>query len=296
MSGRPHDRRGRGLAWITWRRFRRNRLALAGLFCLGLLYGAMALAPLLAPYEPHEQLDVVNNALQPPSWSHPLGTDPYARDILSRLLHGARISLTIGLLAAAIAVVLGSLVGAAAGYGGRWLDGVLMRGVDMMMAFPRLVLLLVLLALLEHRNIFLVVTVLALTGWMDVARLVRAQVLSLRGREFVLAARAAGLSAPRVVIRHLLPSAAAPVLVSATLMVGHTILIEAGLSFLGLGVPPPVAAWGSMVEEGRSYLLSAPWVATVPGLAIATAVVSVNLVGEGLRDALAPGERAPTDR
>lgn len=296
MTGRRSHRRGRGLAWITWRRFRRNRLALAGLLCLGLLYGAMVLAPVLAPYEPHEQLDVVNNALQPPSWSHPLGTDPYARDILSRLLHGARISLTIGLLAAAIAVVLGSVVGAAAGYGGRWLDGVLMRGVDMMMAFPRLVLLLVLLALLEHRNIFLVVTVLALTGWMDVARLVRAQVLSLRGREFVLAARAAGLSAPRVVIRHLLPNAVAPVLVSATLMVGHTILIEAGLSFLGLGVPPPVAAWGSMVEEGRSYLLSAPWVAAVPGLAIATAVVSVNLVGEGLRDALAPGEGAPTDR
>ncbi len=294
MSSRGRARRG--LASATWRRFRGNRLAVAGLIALGLLYGAMALAPILAPYEPHEQLGVVDNALQPPSWDHLLGTDPYARDILSRLLHGARISLTIGLLAAAIAVLVGSLVGAAAGYGGPWLDGLLMRGVDMMMAFPRLVLLLVLLALLEERNIYLVVIVLALTGWMDVARLVRGQVLSLRGREFVLAARAAGLSAPRVVLRHLLPNAAAPVLVSATLMVGHTILIEAGLSFLGLGVPPPVAAWGSMVEEGRSYLLTAPWVSTVPGLAIVAAVVSVNLVGEGLREALAEGDGGSTGR
>ncbi len=270
----------------AWRRFRRNRLAVVGLAVLALLYAAMLLAPWLAPYEPQQQLDVVNNALQAPSRAHLLGTDPFARDILSRLLYGARISLTIGLLAAGIAVIVGSTVGLVAGLGGRWIDGVLMRLVDMMMAFPRLVLLLVLLALLEQRNIYLVVAVLALTGWMDVARLVRGQVLSLRSREFVLAARAAGLSAPRVALRHLLPNALAPVLISATLMVGHTILIEAGLSFLGLGVPPPVAAWGSMVEEGRSYLLTAPWVATVPGLAIVAAVVSVNLVGDGLRDAL----------
>jgi peptide/nickel transport system permease protein len=269
-----------------WRRFRRNRLAVGGLICLVLLYAAMVLAPLLAPYEPHEQLGVVANGLKPPSWAHPMGTDFYARDVLSRVLHGARISLTIGLLAATIAALVGTAIGALAGYGGRWLDGALMRGVDVMMAFPRLVLLLLLLALLEQRNIYLVVVVLALTGWMDVARLVRGQVLSLREREFILAARAAGLSGPRVVLRHLLPNAIAPVLISATLMVGHTILIEAGLSFLGLGVPPPVAAWGSMVEEGRGYLRDAPWIAAFPGLAIVLAVVSVNLVGDGLRDAL----------
>ena len=283
MSGHTPSR---GPIIRGWRRFCGNRLAVAGLVCLGAMYLAMLAAPLLAPYEPHEQLDIVRNALQAPSWIHPLGTDRYARDVLSRVLFGARISLTIGLLAATLAVLVGSAVGVAAGYGGRWLDGALMRLVDMMMAFPRLVILLVLLALLEQHSIYLVVTVLALTGWMDVARLVRGLVLGLRGREFVLAARAAGLSPVRVAVRHVLPQAAAPVLVSATLMVGHTILIEAGLSFLGLGVPQPTAAWGSMVEEGRNYLLNAPWVSIFPGLAIVAAVVSVNLVGDGLRDAL----------
>jgi len=273
------------------RRFGTNLLARLGLGCVGLLYLIMLLAPLLAPYEPQHQTDIVFNALQGPSAEHWLGTDRYSRDLLSRILYGARVSLTIGLLAAAIAASLGTLVGAVAGYAGRWVDAALMRIVDMMMAFPRLVLLLVVLALLEHRNLYVVVAILAFTGWMDVARLVRGQVLSLREQEFIVATRALGLGWGRVILRHLIPNALAPVLVSATLMVGNTILIEAGLSFLGLGVPPPTAAWGSMVYDGKDYLLSAPWVSAFPGVAIVVAVVAINLVGDGLRDALDPRTR-----
>ncbi len=275
-------------AVAAWRRLRRRRLAMVGLWIIGLLYLAMLTAPLLAPYAPEAQLDVVHNSLQPPSIAHPLGTDRFARDVLSRVLYGARVSLSIGVLAAGLAVTVGAVIGAVAGYLGRWVDGALMRLVDMMMAFPRLVLLLALLALVETRSLWLVVAVLGLTGWMDVARLVRGQVLSLREREFVLAARALGLGTPRIIARHLLPNAAAPVLVSAALMVGNTILVEAGLSFLGLGVPPPTPTWGTMVEEGRSYLLDAPWITAAPGLAIVAAVVSINLLGDGLRDALDP--------
>ncbi len=291
---RHERRRARAAAPVAgyWddvaRRFGSRPLARVGLGVVGLLYLAAVLAPLLAPYEPQLQLDIVQLKNQAPSAAHWFGTDGYSRDLLSRVLYGARISLSIGLLAAAIAATLGTAVGAAAGYAGRWVDGALMRVVDMMFAFPRLVLLLVVLALVEHRNIYLVVVILALTGWMDVARLVRGQVLSLREQEYVLAARALGLPWHRIVLRHLIPNALAPVLVSATLMVGNTILIEAGLSFLGLGVPPPTAAWGSMVDDGQAAMMSAPWIAAFPGAAIVTAVVAINLVGDGLRDALDP--------
>ncbi len=272
----------------AWARFRANRTAVAGLCVAGLLALIMVLAPLLAPYEPQAQIDLAANYLQPPSWAHPLGTDRVARDVASRLLYGARVSLTIGLVSAAIAVGVGCLVGAIAGYSGRSLDGLLMRTSDMVLAFPRLVLLLVLMALVEHRSFWLVVLVLGLTSWMDTARLVRGEVLSLRQREFVLASRALGLSPWRIITRHLLPNAVAPALVSATLLVAHVIQLEAGLSFLGLGVSPPTAAWGAMVADGVRYLVDAPWVAGFPGLAILVAVVSVQAVGDGLRDALDP--------
>jgi len=272
----------------AWSRFKANRLALGGLWVLGLSYLAMLVAPLLAPYPPHEQVDLATNFLQPPSAEHVLGTDRVARDVLSRLLYGARISLTIGLVAAGIAAGLGTAIGAAAGYGGRWVDGLMMRTADVFMAFPRLVLLLVLMALVDHRSIYLVVIVLGLTGWMDTARLVRGEILSLRQRDFVIAARSLGIGSGRIVARHLLPNAMAPVLVSATLMVGNVIQMEAGLSFLGLGVSPPTAAWGSMVADGLPYLVRAPWIALFPAAAIVVTVVAVQLVGDGLRDALDP--------
>ena len=274
-----------------WARFRANRTAVAGLCGAGLLSMVMALAPLLAPFEPQAQIDLASNYLQPPSWAHPLGTDRVARDVASRLLYGARVSLTIGLVSAAIAVGVGCAVGAIAGYAGRSLDGLLMRASDMVLAFPRLVLLLVLMALVEHRSFLLVVLVLGLTSWMDTARLVRGEVLSLRQREFVLASRSLGLGPWRIITRHLLPNALAPALVSATLLVANVIQIEAGLSFLGLGVSPPTAAWGAMVADGVRYLVDAPWVAGFPGLAILVAVVSVQAVGDGLRDALDPRGR-----
>ena len=288
-----------GLAWhrgrvrgsgqgSVWQRFAVNRAAVAGLVGVGVAYLVMALAPLLAPFEPQAQIDLVSNRLAAPSATHPFGTDTVARDVFSRLLFGARISLTIGLVAAVIAVGLGTALGALAARSGRWLDGVLMRLADMVTAFPRLVLLLVVLALADHRSIYLVMVVIGLTCWMDTARLVRGEVLSLRQREYVLAARALGLSTPRIVARHLVPNALGPVLVSATLLVANVIQLEAGLSFLGLGVSPPTAAWGSMVSDGVPHLLRAPWIAAFPGAAIVLSVVAVQLVGDGLRDALDP--------
>jgi peptide/nickel transport system permease protein len=271
-----------------WRRFTRNRTAVAGLAIVAVAYLVMGLAPLLAPYEPQAQIELASNYLAPPSSQHPFGTDRVARDVFSRLLFGARISLTIGLVAAFIAVGLGTALGAVAAWSGHWVDGVLMRLADMVTAFPRLVLLLVVLALADHRSIYLVMVVIGLTCWMDTARLVRGEVLSLRQREYVLAARAMGLGAPRIIARHVVPNALGPVLVSATLLVANVIQLEAGLSFLGLGVSPPTAAWGSMVSDGVPHLLRAPWIAASPALAIVLSVVAIQLVGDGLRDALDP--------
>jgi peptide/nickel transport system permease protein len=252
------------------------------------LYLAALLTPILAPSEPNRQnLDA---ASIPPSAEHPLGTDPFGRDVLSRILYGSRISLFIGFVSVAIAVTLGALVGAAAGFLGGAVDWILMRVVDVILSFPRLVLLLAVIALFQP-SIFLLVAVLGLTGWMGTARIVRGEVLSLREREFVLAARALGFSRRRILFAHILPNATAPIIVAATLNIGNTVMIEASLSFLGLGVQPPAASWGTMINDGRDLLTSAWWLATFPGLAILFTVVGFNLVGDGLRDALDPRAR-----
>ncbi|MDX1566912.1 MAG: ABC transporter permease [Longimicrobiales bacterium] len=282
-AGAPAERWG-----PTARAFRRNKLAVAGLIAIVAFYLTALLTPLLAPVDPVAQGDLVAGSNLPPSWEHPLGTDQYARDVLSRLLYGARISLTVGFVAVAISVSIGTLIGSVAGYAGGRTDTLLMRFVDMVLSFPRLVLLIAVIAMLESPSIFLIITVLGLTLWPSSARIVRGEVLALREREFVEAARALGFSAPRILGRHVLPNALAPVIVAATLGIGNTIVLEAGLSFLGIGVQPPTPSWGNMVADGRTRLLEAWWISTFPGLAIVFVVLAFNLVGDGLRDALDP--------
>jgi peptide/nickel transport system permease protein len=272
---------------IAARHFRRNKMAMAGMVVMILLYLITLVTPLISPYDPTAQGDIILSRYLAPSAAHLMGTDKFGRDILSRVLYGARISLTIGFVAVGISVVFGTLVGALAGYYGRWTDSTLMRFTDMMLSFPRLVLLIVVIALFEP-SIWLVVLVLGLTGWMSVARIVRGEVLSLREREFVQAARVLGMSDARIILRHVIPNILAPVIVYTTLGIGNTILVEASLSFLGLGVQPPTPSWGNMISDGRDALITAWWIATFPGLAIVLTVTAFNLLGDGLRDALDP--------
>jgi len=273
---------------IAGRHFKKNKLAIGGLIVMIILYLITLLTPLIAPFDPAAQGDIITSRYLPPSSDHWLGTDKFGRDILSRTLYGARISLSIGFVAVGISITLGTLIGALAGYFGGWVDAVLMRFTDMMLAFPRLVLLIVVIAVFESPSIWLVVVVLGLTGWMATSRIVRGEVLSLREREFVQAARALGMGDTRIILRHVIPNTMAPVIVSATLGIGLTILTEASLSFLGLGVQPPTPSWGNMVADGRDALTEAWWIATFPGLAIVLTVVAFNLLGDGLRDALDP--------
>jgi len=271
--------------------FSRNRTAVAGLIVVVALYLVALVTPLIAPHGPNVQYDLVTMRLVGLSAEHPLGTDQFARDVLSRLLYGARISLTIGFVAVGISVSIGTLLGSVAGFFGGVVDGVIMRFVDMVISFPRLVLLITIIAIFEP-SIFLIIAVLGLTLWPSTARIVRGEVLSLREREFVQAAEALGYPKRRIIFRHLVPNALAPVIVAATLGIGNTIVLEAGLSFLGLGVQPPTASWGTMVAAGRNNLLDAWWLSTFPGLAIVFTVLSFNLVGDGLRDALDPRLRS----
>lgn len=259
------------------------------------LFGALTLAalclftPLISPYAPDAQL--VGPALDAPSWAHPFGTDRFGRDMLSRVLYGSRISLTIGFVAVGVSATLGTLVGAVAGYAGGWVDAALMWCVDLLLALPRLVLLIAIVGVLRTtgaQSIFLIVLILGLTGWQGVARIVRAQVLSLREREFVQAARALGFGPARVLGVHVVPNVLAPVIVFASLAMGATILAEAGLSYLGLGVSPPTSTWGTLVRDGAENARVAPWLTWIPGLFIVWAVMCFNLIGDGLRDVLDP--------
>jgi len=292
-AGRPV--RERAVAVSQWdlavRAFSRNPTAVAGLIVIVALYAVALVTPLISPYDPNVQGNLITERFVGLSFEHPLGTDQFSRDVLSRLLYGARISLLIGFVAVAISVTIGTVLGAVAGFLGGFVDTVIMRLVDMVISFPRLVLLITIIALFEP-SIFLITAVLGLTLWPSTARIVRGEVLSLREREFIQAAVALGYSKTRIIFRHLIPNALAPVIVAATLGIGNTIVLEAGLSFLGLGVQPPTPSWGTMVDAGRGNLLDAWWLSTFPGLAIVFTVLSFNLVGDGLRDALDPRLRS----
>ncbi len=268
-----------------WKYFKRNRLAVGGLLMIGLIFFVAGTAPLLAPYDPGKT--DVSLKLKPPSFQHLLGTDQLGRDVFSRMLYGSRISLSVGFVAVAISIFIGILVGAIAGYYGRWVDSVLMRFVDIMLCFPTFFLILTVVALLGP-SIFNIMLVIGITSWMGTSRFVRAEFLSLRERDFVQAARALGVADRRIIFKHILPNGLAPVFVTATLDVATAILVEAGLSFLGFGVQPPAPSWGNILTEGRTYIFDAWWLTLFPGLAILITVLSFNLLGEGLRDALDP--------
>jgi peptide/nickel transport system permease protein len=268
-----------------WKYFKRNRLAVGGLSMILLIFLVAGSASFIAPHDPGKTN--VSLKLKPPSFQHFLGTDQLGRDIFSRMLHGSRISLSVGFVAVAISIFIGILVGSVAGYYGGWVDSILMRFVDIMLCFPTFFLILTVVALLGP-SIFNIMLVIGITSWMGTSRFVRAEFLSLRERDFVQAAKALGMGDRRIIFRHILPNALAPVFVTATLDVATAILVEAGLSFLGFGVQPPAPSWGNILTEGRTYIFDAWWLTLFPGFAILMTVLSFNLLGEGLRDALDP--------
>ena len=269
-----------------WRLFARNRLAVAGAAVILLFYLAALLAPLVAGHDPLK-LDLAHAFGPPGAGGHPLGTDNFGRDLLARLIYGSRISLTAGLLVVAISASIGTVLGLLAGYLRGWVDVLIMRLVEVFFAFPFLVLVVAVIAVLGP-NIVNVVWVLGLVSWPIYTRLVRAQVLSLRGREFVEAARATGSGPARVMFRHILPNSVTPILVTATFAVPQSILALSALGFLGLGVQPPTPEWGTMINEGKNYILQAPLLIFWPGLAIMLVVMGFNVLGDGLRQALDP--------
>lgn len=280
-------RRGKSPWKMAMRRFRENRLAAYSIYVILLFYALAILAPILAPYDPAAIPDVMANRYLSPSWDHLFGTDEFGRDLFSRALYGARVSLSIGLLAMIIAKTIGTLYGSVAAYFGGVVDNVLMRILDVWIAFPTFYLMLMLVGVFEA-NIVVLVLILGLTAWPGTARFIRGEILSLKNQAFTESARAIGLPAHRIIVRHLIPSALSPVLVTAALAVAGMIGAEAGLSYLGLGIRPPTPSWGNMVAAGKDNLLNAWWLAFFPGGLLTLTLISFSLLADGLRDALDP--------
>ncbi len=287
LSERPQSRRqaALGRAFAGWRSFARNRLALVGLLLVLALVAVALLAQWLAPYAP--SVGALTDRLQPPSAAHWFGTDDQGRDILSRLIHGSRITLVVVALVAVLAAPLGLLVGTAAGYAGGWLDAVLMRITDIFLAFPKLILALAFVAALGP-GIENAVMAIAITSWPPYARIARAETLSIRQADYISAVKLLGASPVRIVLRHVMPLCLPSVIVRVTLDMAGIILTAAGLGFLGLGAQPPLPEWGAMIAAGRAYVLDQWWVAAAPGAAIFIVSLAFNLLGDGLRDALDP--------
>jgi peptide/nickel transport system permease protein len=283
-----------GLWTFIWKRFRRHRMAVLGLYAILILAAMIVFAPLISVHDPFDQ-DLLNR-FKPPSAEHWMGTDDLGRDMWSRVLHGGRISLSVGLLAMAISIGLGSLIGLASGYYGGWVDSILMRITEIFMSIPRLFVLIVLgmflrtldLPNLQAGSFVPIAGVIGILSWTSTARLVRASTLELREREFVQAARALGSSDAGLLFQHILPNVASPILVSATLGLAGAIISESGLSYLGFGVQLPTPTWGNMLSNTQNQMLTAPWTAIFPGLMIFIVVIVINYIGDGLRDALDP--------
>ncbi len=300
--------KGHSLRNVFWRRFRKNRLAAAGGVIVVLMFFVAVFAPFISPYNP-DDIDR-RHILESPSLKHPLGTDDLGRDVLSRMILGSRISLSVGFVAVSIATLIGIFLGAISGYYGGWVDRIIMRFIDIMLTIPTFFLILAVIAFIDPNiwsssaipgwirnslrvilidpNIMNIMIVIGLTSWMGVARLVRAEVLSLKEREFVLAARALGTGDMNIIFRHIMINSMAPVFVSAVLGIAGAVLVESALSFLGIGVQPPAPSWGNILTLGKDNIEIAWWLSVFPGLAILITVLSYNLVGEGLRDALDP--------
>jgi len=275
-----------------WTRFKRNRLAVYGGVVVTILFLIAIFADILSPFEP-DAIDRMH-ILEPPGDMHPLGTDDLGRDVLSRMIFGSRISLSVGFVAVGITTIIGMIFGALSGYYGGWLDRVIMRFIDIMLSIPTFFLILAVIAFIGP-SIWNIMIVIGVTSWMGIARLVRAEFLSLKEREFVLAARAIGASDIRIIFRHMMVNSMSPVFVSAILGVASAILVESALSFLGIGVQPPIPSWGNILTIGKDNIEIAWWLSVFPGLAILLTVLSYNLVGEGLRDALDPRFRGSGD-
>lgn len=271
----------------TWQQFARHRLAVVGAMILIVLTLLSIGAPWIARHDPYRT--DISQYQKGPSWEHLLGSDNSGRDVLSRILHAGRISLAVGIVAVTISTSIGIVLGGLAGYHGRWVDSVIMRSADIVLAFPSLIIIITLVSVVGP-SVWNVIVVIGLLSWPPTARLIRAQFLSLRERDFVVASRTIGAHSRSIIFKHLLPNALAPVIVAATFGMAQAILLEAGLSFLGLGVRPPTPTWGNMLSEAQSQnvLQSMPWLWLPPGAMIALAVLSINFIGDGLRDALDP--------
>jgi peptide/nickel transport system permease protein len=284
---------------MAWRRLRRDRGAMLGMVLIGAIVLAALLAPWLSPHDPTQQFrdglsrqgePVSSTLLSSASLRFPLGTDPNGRDLLSRILYGARISLIVGVLANALAVAIGTLIGSVAGYFGNPLETLLMRFTDVMMAFPTLLLAMTLVAILKP-SMWIIIMVIGLVYWTWIARVVYGQVVSLRYRDFVVASRAIGAPRTYTLIRHILPQLVPTIIVWGTLGIATNVMLEASLSYLGIGVQPPTPSWGGMIQQGQSFYRTAPWLVVFPGLAIMVTIFAFNLLGDGLRDALDPSQR-----
>ncbi|MDQ6737809.1 MAG: ABC transporter permease [Gemmatimonadota bacterium] len=278
-----------------WTRRLTKRAGLAGVVLLAIILVA-SLAPFVAPYDPIAQPDIIAMKNLAPSLAHPFGTDSYSRDVLSRSMYGARISLTVAALATVIAVTFGTLYGAVSGYAGGAIDTAMMRFVDAALAIPRVLLLIAILALWNGLSLWLLVVILGVTGWFGLSRMVRAQVLAIRELDFVAAARALGASGPRILLRHILPNVVPTIIVAATLGIGHVIILEAGLSYLGLGVQPPTASWGSIIQDGADQVGTSWWISLFPGLLIVTTAIACNSLGDAISLAFDPRHRAASMR